>query len=67
MDTISVHDLIFDRTLNPRRQAVDMEVVEYYSSIFKEVVWPPILVHQGTNKLIDGWHRVEAAKRGGCI
>lgn len=64
-DMISVHDILLDRALNPRRQAVDQEVVEHYATIFKEVIWPPILVHQGTNKLLDGWHRVEAAKRAG--
>lgn len=65
MDVISVHDLLLDRSLNPRRQAVDPDVVDHYASIFNEVIWPPILVHRGTNKLLDGWHRVEAAKRAG--
>jgi len=65
MDVISVHDLLLDRSLNPRRQAVDPDVVDHYASIFKETIWPPILVHRGTNKLLDGWHRVEAAKRAG--
>jgi ParB-like chromosome segregation protein Spo0J len=44
---------------------VDPDVVEYYSSIFKEVIWPPIIVDRATHKLLDGWHRVEAAKRAG--
>jgi ParB-like chromosome segregation protein Spo0J len=65
METVTVHDLIFDRTLNPRLEGVDMEVVEFYASIFREVVWPPILVDRATHKLLDGWHRVEAAKRAG--
>lgn len=65
MDTISIHDLLLDRTLNPRLHGVDQEVVEFYASIFKEVAWPPILVHRATNKLLDGWHRIEAAKRAG--
>jgi len=65
VDVISVHDLLLDRSLNPRRQAVDQEVVEHYATIFREVIWPPIWVHRGTNKLLDGWHRVEAAKRAG--
>lgn len=65
MEVISVHDLLLDRSLNPRRQATDPDVVEHYASIFKEVIWPPILVHRGTHKLLDGWHRVEAAKRAG--
>lgn len=65
MEVISVHDLLLDRSLNPRKKGVDQEVVDHYASIFKEVIWPPILVHRGTNKLLDGWHRVEAAKRAG--
>ncbi|HEY3376367.1 MAG TPA: ParB/RepB/Spo0J family partition protein [Armatimonadota bacterium] len=63
MEMISVHDIVLDRSLNPRLQGVDQEVVEHYASIFKEVVWPPILVDRATHKLLDGWHRVEAAKR----
>lgn len=65
METISVHDLLYDRSLNPRLHGVDQEVVEFYSAMYQEVHWPPILVHRGTNKLLDGWHRVEAAKRAG--
>ncbi|MHB9133801.1 MAG: ParB/RepB/Spo0J family partition protein [Armatimonadota bacterium] len=65
METVLVHDLLFDRTLNPRLHGVDLEVVEYYASIYKEVIWPPILVDRATHKLLDGWHRVEAAKRAG--
>lgn len=63
METVSVHDLVFDRALNPRQRGVDDEVVGLYAAIFRDVVWPPILVHRGSNRLLDGWHRVEAAKR----
>ena len=65
METISVHDLQLDRSFNPRLHGVDQEVVEHYASIFKEVIWPPILVDRASRRLIDGWHRVEAAKRVG--
>ncbi len=65
METVSVHDLLLDRTLSPRRGGTDPEVVEHYAGIFKEVIWPPILVHRPTHKLLDGWHRVEAAQRAG--
>jgi ParB-like chromosome segregation protein Spo0J len=33
--------------------------------MFSEVVWPPIMVDMASRKLLDGWHRVEAAKRAG--
>jgi len=65
VETISVHDLQLDRSFNPRLHGVDQEVVEHYASIFKEVIWPPILVDRASRRLIDGWHRVEAAKRVG--
>lgn len=65
MDTISVHDLVLDRALNPRLSGVDTEVVEYYAGIYQSVLWPPILVDRATRKLLDGWHRVEAARRAG--
>ncbi len=66
MDTVSVNDLVFDRALNPRAHGVDQEVVEFYAGIFEEVVWPPIVADRATKKLLDGWHRVEAAKRAGA-
>jgi ParB-like chromosome segregation protein Spo0J len=65
VDTITISDLLLDRSLNPRSHGVDQEVVEFYASIFKDVVWPPILVDRATHKLLDGWHRIEAAKRSG--
>ena len=65
LETISVHDLLLDRTLNPRLNGVDQDVVDHYANIYRDVVWPPILVDQSTHKLLDGWHRVEAAKRAG--
>lgn len=64
MDTVSVNDLVLDRALNPRG-GVDQEVVEFYAGIFHDVVWPAIVVDTATMKLLDGWHRVEAAKRAG--
>lgn len=65
METISIHDVILDRALMPRLHGVDQDVVEHYATIFKDVIWPAIWVHKGSNKLLDGWHRVEAAKRAG--
>ncbi len=65
MDTVSIHELVFDVNLNPRQRGVDQEVVEYYATIFKEVIWPPVMADRATRKLLDGWHRVEAAKRAG--
>jgi len=65
VETISVHDIVYDRSLSPRLQGVDGEVIEFYASIFRDVIWPPVLVDRATKKLLDGWHRVEAAKRAG--
>jgi len=65
VETVSLHDLVLDRALNPRLHGVDQDVVEFYAGIFADVVWPPILVDRATRKLLDGWHRVEAAKRAG--
>ena len=65
MDMINLHDIVYDRSLNPRLHGVDDDVVEFYASIFREVVWPPLLVDRASNKLLDGWHRVAAAKLAG--
>jgi ParB-like chromosome segregation protein Spo0J len=63
MDKINVNDIICDRALNPRHEGIDQKVVDHYALLFREVIWPPVLVHRESRKLIDGWHRVEAAKR----
>ena len=65
MDMISLHDIVYDLSLNPRLHGVDDEMVEHYTTIFRDVAWPPILVDRATNKLLDGWHRIAAAKRSG--
>ena len=65
MDTINVNELVLDNTLNPRLKGTNSEIVEYYAEIFDDVIWPPILVHRESLKLIDGFHRVAAAKKVG--
>ena len=41
------------------RLATDEDRVAYFREIFDEL--PPIVVEAETNRLIDGWHRLEAA------
>lgn len=42
------------------RLATDEDRVAYFREVFDEL--PPIVVEAGTNRLIDGWHRLEAAR-----
>jgi len=65
MDIINVNELVLDNSINPRLTGTDSDVVDYYAEIFEDVVWPPILVDRQTMKLIDGFHRVAAAKKAG--
>jgi hypothetical protein len=41
------------------RLATDADRVAYFREVFDDL--PPIVVEAGSNRLIDGWHRVEAA------
>ncbi|MCZ6680298.1 MAG: ParB N-terminal domain-containing protein [Candidatus Poribacteria bacterium] len=59
---MQIKDLVLQRRLNPRKK-IDGETVERYVQIIDDL--PPIIVQGTTGVLIDGWHRVEAARRLG--
>ena len=57
---MQIKNLVLQRRLNPRKK-IDRDTVERYMQIIDDL--PPIIVQKGTGVLIDGWHRVEAAKQ----
>ncbi len=65
-DTVTTHvalrDLVLLQELSPRTRLNEETVVRYMESY---AALPPIRVQAGTNTVVDGFHRVEAATRLG--
>jgi hypothetical protein len=68
IESIKLADLILDKTLQPRA-GIDDETVAEYQDVMQRGAkdFPPIYVVETPEGLclVDGWHRVEAAKRNG--
>lgn len=64
---INLVDVVLDPAIYPRaRQAVnDHHVAEIAEAMRAGSVLPPILVEHGTLRVVDGWHRVTAARQRG--
>lgn len=65
MEMIQVVDVIFDKDVYPRIDWNKKTVLQYVGIMTVSGGWgafPPIILEKGTNKLLDGKHRLEAAK-----
>lgn len=60
--TVPLNDLVLIPELSPRARLCEETVIRYMES-FPSL--PPVRVQKGTNVVIDGYHRVEAAIRLG--
>jgi ParB-like chromosome segregation protein Spo0J len=60
--TLSLNDLVLINELNPRER-LNEETIIRYMECFESL--PPVRVQRGTNVVVDGFHRVEAAIRLG--
>ena len=58
---IALDDVVLRRDLDPRLGERDDDLIAQYADIFD--VLPPIEINQH-NEVIDGWHRVRAARTG---
>ena len=56
---MNIEDIIIKKSVNPRKKLRD-ELIEHYAEIFD--LLPPVVVQKGTGILLDGFHRIEAAK-----
>jgi len=61
--TIPVEDVVIDEALYPRKGINPLHVTRLIEVINAGATLPPILIEQGTNRLVDGAHRLEAFKR----
>lgn len=61
MTTIKLNEIVHDENIYPRSR-VDKQVVHNYADSMRDgISFPPIVLEDKTNRLLDGWHRVEAA------
>lgn len=60
--TVSIVDLVLIPELNPRQRLCEETIIRYMES-FPSL--PPVRVQRGSNTVVDGFHRVEAAVRLG--
>ena len=57
---IALDDVVLRDDLDPRLGERDDDLIQQYADIFDAL--PPIEINQH-NEVIDGWHRVRAAKQ----
>jgi len=59
---MNIEQIIIRTAVNPRKKLSD-KLIAHYSEVFDNL--PPVIVQKGTGVLIDGFHRVAAAKHIG--
>lgn len=56
---MKISQIIIKNSINPRKKLHD-DIIEFYAEIFDNL--PPVIIQKDTSVLIDGFHRIEAAK-----
>jgi ParB-like chromosome segregation protein Spo0J len=60
--TVAIGELVLIPELNPRQKLCEETIIRYMESF---PALPPVRVQRGSNTVVDGFHRVEAAVRLG--
>lgn len=63
MTTIELGEVVFDQTIYPRAEWAQATVNRYAESLNAGDEFPPIVLETGTNRLLDGMHRLQAHKQ----
>ena len=63
MTAAAVHEVVFDATIYPRAEWSQATVNRYAEAIEAGDEFPPIVLEKGTNRLLDGMHRLQAHKQ----
>ena len=63
MSDLSVNDVVWDASVYPRQKWNTSTIERYAEAMRSGAVFPPITVEEGTNRLLDGKHRLEAYKK----
>lgn len=67
METAMVHldDIVYDAGIYPREKWNTATIARYADALEAGAQFPPIILEEGTNRLLDGKHRLEAHKNAG--
>jgi hypothetical protein len=65
MPKIEVSKIVLDESLFPRNGVSDFHVARLANAFKSGAKLPPVTLEARTNRLVDGWHRVEMFKREG--
>lgn len=60
---VKLSKLDMDYNIYPREYLDDYHVNEIVEALKAEVHMPPIIIDKGTDKVVDGWHRIEAFRK----
>jgi len=60
---MTVNDVVFDSSIYPRQKWSTQTIERYADAMRAGAEFPPIIVEEGTNRLLDGKHRWEAYKK----
>lgn len=63
MSEIAVSDVVFDASIYPRAEWSQATVNRYAEAIESGDEFPAIVLEKGTNRLLDGMHRLQAHKQ----
>ena len=62
---IKLTDIVFDESIYPRLSHKSLTVQDYVDSMEGGGIFPAIVVEEGTNRLLDGYHRWKAHEQLG--
>lgn len=62
MAQVQLDDVVLDEALYPRARRDEATVARYAGAMAEGADFPPIVLETGTGRLLDGWHRVDAAR-----
>ncbi len=63
MTAKSVGELVLDFTIYPRSGINQQHVSNLVEALRTGATFPPVLIEQGTNRVVDGFHRASAIQR----
>jgi transcriptional regulator with XRE-family HTH domain len=62
---VVLDDVVVDATIYPRAAWSESTIARYAEALAADEVFPPIVLESGTNRLLDGMHRLRAHRAAG--
>jgi ParB-like chromosome segregation protein Spo0J len=62
---IPIDQVVWDPSVYPRAKWSTSTIERYVDALNANAVFPPLTLEKGTNRLLDGKHRLEADKKAG--